>query len=274
MIGKAVSNSNSTFNIYIEAGTDHIVTNWSVGGSANYEDILGAPYFDGNWHLVTLVSTGTNMTIYVDGVSQSNLVDRGNARPASHRDPHQRRRELRHRDDVDDMWLSSSALTTAQVAGYYVQHEPHDTVLWDSDPSATRGRQPTIASCCDVCNRCAGHLSTTAPAPPGPASLIQTGAIYYAQNRSSRPRAIEWTGWSTPDWFETQLPTAPTTLYTNDTNAQTGAAEPTNIQSDTPHFSLINTASQSAIAQRTQVLSDPLTNVVGLWHLDTATGMP
>lgn len=63
-------------------------------------------------------------------------------------------------------------------------------------------------------------------------------------------------------------PAAPSTMFAGDASAATGSANPTTITQDDFRLSWRNDASTSVDRQRVQVLTTPLTDVIGLWHLD------
>lgn len=62
------------------------------------------------------------------------------------------------------------------------------------------------------------------------------------------------------------------TMFVHDSNASTGNANEPDIGSDTFHMSWNNASGMPFDQQQARVVTTPLTNVLGLWQFDTATG--
>ncbi len=91
---------------------------------------------------------------------------------------------------IDDVRISSSVRTPAELRGYVRSRMPHGTVLWDSDPTDVG---IALASCNDLA-RCADVVHAGS-------SVVRDGARYHVRGKVKSTTAI-WSGWSSWDWFE------------------------------------------------------------------------
>lgn len=81
-----------------------------------------------------------------------------------------------------------------------------------------------------------------------------------------------WRGDSTNQRFTVSAPpVAPSAMFAGDLSAATGTTNSTTITNDDFQLSWRNDASTSVDRQRVQLVTTPLTDVVGLWHLDGNT---
>ncbi|MCW2959913.1 MAG: hypothetical protein JWM90_300 [Thermoleophilia bacterium] len=258
----------TNYEIYFDSASKDIFFSFSKGNGATWMDTNtpGAALLDGAWHHVAGSYDGTNARLYVDGVLKdttafTGLVDTPAQPITIGRD--NTASTMYFKGDVDDVRLSSVVRSAAEILGAYRTTAPHATVLWDSSTSDAGN---ALASCAKAA-RCA-DITYGATGTPIPLSF--GGARYWVTTKL-KGSIGSWSAWSTADWFEMGSEPRPTTPFVHDTNAASGAANPTNIVASAPHFSFVNATAGTADRHRTQVLTSPLTNVVSLWHMDTAT---
>lgn len=237
----------------------------SAAGHTELAYAYSDPWFsinDGQWHHVAAVLDGAakTVTVYVDGkqgerISIAGTIDRVPTQPVRIGTTTSNQW---FNGVIDEVRISSVARTAAEIKGYYETRRPHFDTLWDSDPTAAGS--VAMASC--------GDLARCADATYAGATMRYADARYYARARHKDSAKAPWSAWSDWDWYQAQTPPAPTAIRTHDTNADPGSVNPTNIASPTPRFSFVSNAWQSATAQRTQVLTTSLDDVVRLWKLD------
>jgi hypothetical protein len=96
---------------------------------------------------------------------------------------------------LDDVRLSTRALTTEEISGYFHTGRRHGDLLWDSGNVAACSTCPVTAS-----------SRTSDVTYAGPTNLLLEGARYWVttQQRTSAggTPASTWSAWSEPDWFE------------------------------------------------------------------------
>lgn len=247
-------------------GSLHVKTSSDANTQSTYSYMpSGTNVHDGQWHHAAAVVNGTSNTtqVFLDGVpgtlrSVPGTIDDATPEPfrIGFSNPNRW-----FNGDIDEVRVSTVARSAAEIKGYYETRRPHFATMWDNDAADTGAN--AIASCADLA-RCADVTYAGAP-------LRYAGARYYSRARFKSAAQSYWTAWSDYDWFEAATPPAPSAFRTHDTNANPGSINPSAIVSTTPHFSFVANSLQDANAQRTQVVTTTLDDVVGLWHLDGST---
>jgi hypothetical protein len=96
---------------------------------------------------------------------------------------------------IDEVRVSSRALSTDELVGYVRTSRKHGELIWDSG---------TVASC-STCPT-ASNARTSDVTYAGPAGILLDNARYWVttQQRTSAAGApaSTWSAWSEPDWFE------------------------------------------------------------------------
>jgi hypothetical protein len=247
------------------AAQQNLLVEVTSGGAFRDVRTPYAPYLDGHWHHVAAVAdAGGTLRLYVDGVQKNSMAigAGGVDNPVSSirlgravTDP-----TYVFGGDIDEVRISNVARSAAEIAGYYRSRLPHMKTMWDSDTTDAGAAQ----AACAQAARCAdlGYGATGSSTP-------LAGGRYYARQKL-RVGAGTWSQWSGYDWLETRLG-KPADLYVGNTSAATGVANVTGITNATPRLSWRSNANVSVDRQQTQVVTTPLDDVVGLWHVDGTT---
>lgn len=234
--------------------------------------VAAAPYLDGAWHHIAGTYDGANAVLYIDGVQRATVASAGAA--DTYAAPLVIGNSVNFSadewpGDVDEVRVSSTPRSGAEIAAYYATQLPHFTELWDSDPADTGS--VTLAASCGASGRCADIAYDSS----GPSALsLLPGGRYFARAKF-KPTASPFNVFGAWDWFQMSATAllAPTTLFTANGTASAGATNPTTISSASPRFSLLNATGATATSQRVRVMNDIVdSNVLGLWHMDSTTG--
>jgi hypothetical protein len=180
--------------------------------SSNYTNGInwvGSTAWDGGWHhfAATFEPQGTGVLVrqYFDGV----LVGTGNWDLPMHsvsgaqaylgNGYYMGGGDLK--GSLDDVRISTRALTSDEISGYVHTGRRHGDLLWDSG---------NLAACaaCPVAN----NFRTSDATYAGPSGLLLEGGRYWVTsqlrtNATGTP-ASTWSAWSEPDWFEARNATS------------------------------------------------------------------